>query len=60
MALSVYAFQNGRSVEQEPDAAVERLLSRGPEMFIAPDDELQECTAALVRRVEGAMAKGLP
>lgn len=49
MILSVSAFQHGRDLEPEPDETVEKLLSRGPEMFMAPDHEFRERRVALDR-----------
>lgn len=39
---------------------MEQLLPRGPEMFMAPDDELPERTDTFARRVEEVTAKDLP
>lgn len=58
--LSVSAFQKWRNVEQQPDAAVKKLRSRGYEMCTAPDDELQERRAALGRGVKEGTAARFP
>lgn len=58
--LSGSAFQYGRDVKPEPDEAVEQLLYRGPEMFIASDDENREGKAALDRGVQQAWRRGCP
>lgn len=40
--LSASVFQNGRSVGHMPDGVAEQLISRGPDIFMALDDELWE------------------
>lgn len=59
MILSVPVFQHGRDVEPGSDEAVEQLLSRGAEMFMAPDDKLREHKVALDRGLQQALEKGL-
>ena len=39
VSLSVAALQAGGQATEEPDLAVERLVERGPEMFMDPAEE---------------------
>ena len=60
VSLSVEAFQDvGGQVAKESDEAVERLVERGPEMFMAPAEEESARTAALEKGVADAVADGL-
>ena len=44
---------------EEPDLAVERLVERGPEMFMDPAEEESAWEVALEKSVTGAVAQGL-
>ena len=49
----------GGQVTEEPDLAVERLVERGPEMFMDPAEEESTRKVALEESVTDAMAQGL-
>ncbi|CAM9543888.1 unnamed protein product [Sphacelaria rigidula] len=58
--LSVDALQEaGGQVAEERDAAVERLVERGPGMYKVPAEEESARKVALVESVTDAVAKGL-
>lgn len=58
--LSVSASQYGRDVEPKTDEAVEQPLCHGPEIIMAPYNELREHGVGLDRGVQQALEKGLP
>ena len=51
--------QAGGQATEEPDLAVERLVERGPEMFMDPAEEESVRTVALEESVTDAVAQGL-
>ena len=60
VSLSVEAFQEvGGQVAEERDEAVERLVERGPEMFMEPAEEESARKVALEEGVTDAVAAGL-
>ena len=60
VSLSVDAFQQlGGQVPKEPDEAVERLVERGPEMFMDPAEEESARKVALEESVTEAVGNGL-
>ena len=60
VSLSVEAFQEaGGQVSEERDEAVERLVERGPEMFMEPAQEESARKVALEKGVADAVAAGL-
>ena len=60
VSLSVAALQEaGGQATEEPDLAVERLVERGPEMFMDPAEEESARTVALEESVTDAVARGL-
>ena len=57
---SVAALQEaGGQATQEPDLAVERLVERGPQMFMDPAEEDSARKVALEESVTDAVAQGL-
>ena len=60
VSLSVAALQEaGGQATEEPDLAVERLVERGPEMFMDPAEEESARKVALEESVTDAVAQGL-
>ena len=60
MSLSVAPLQEaGGQATEEPDLAVERLVERGPEMFMDPAEEESARKVALEESVTDAVAQGL-
>ena len=60
VTVSVEALQQPMSVqEEEPDEAVARVVARGPETDMSPEEELQSRSEALERAVEASAAIGL-
>ena len=60
VSLSVATRQEaGRQATEEPDFAVERLVERGPEMFMGPAEEDSARNVALEESVTDAVAQGL-
>ena len=58
--MSVDAFQQlGGQVPKEPDEVVERLVERGPEMFMDPTEEESARKVALEEGVTDAVAQSL-
>ena len=49
----------GRQATEEPDLAVERLVERGPGMFMNPPEEDSTRKVALEESVTDAVAQGL-
>ena len=59
VSLSVAALQeSGGQATEEPDLVVERLVERGPEMFIDPAEEESARKVALEEIVTDAVAQG--
>ena len=57
VSLSVAALQEaGRQATEEPDLAVERLVERGPEMFMDPAEKESARKVALEESVTDAVA----
>ena len=52
-------LQRGPGTPEPPDEAVERLVSRGPDMGMEPKQEEQERAVALAKAVKTAAANGL-
>ena len=53
MSIAVKALlQRGPSAPEPPDEAVERLISRGPDMGMEPEQEERERAATLAKAVE--------
>ena len=60
VSLSVAALHEaGGQATEEPDSAVERLVERGPEMFMATAEEESARKVALEESVTDAVAQGL-
>ena len=60
MSIAVEALlQRGPGATDLPDDAVERLVSRGPDMCMEPEQEERERAVALAKAVETAVAYGL-
>ena len=60
VSLPVAALQEaGGHATEEPDLAVERLVERGPEMFMDPAEEESARKVALEESVTDAVAQGL-
>ena len=60
VSLSVAALQEvGGKATEEQDLAVERLVDRGPEMFMGPAEEESARKVALEESVTDAVAQGL-
>ena len=60
VSLSVAALQEAEGqATEEPDLAVERLVERGPEMFMDPAEEESARKVALEESVTDAVAQGL-
>ena len=60
VSLSVAALQEaGGQATEEPDLAVERLVERGPDMFMDPAEEESAGKVALEESVTDAVAQGL-
>ena len=58
--VSVAALQKaGGQAKEEPDLAVERLVERGPQMFMDPAEEDSARKVALGESVTDAVAQGL-
>ena len=51
--------EDGGQATEEPDLAVERLVERGPEMFMDPAEEESARKVALEESVTDAVAQGL-
>ena len=45
---------------EEPDEAVERLVARGPDIDMSPEEELRARSEALEGAIQAAVAAGLP
>ena len=52
-------LQRGQGAPESPDQAIERLVSRGPDMRMEPEQEEREHAGALAKAVETAAANGL-
>ena len=60
VGLSVAALQEvGGKATEEQDLAVERLVDRGPEMFMHPAEQESARTVALEESVTDTVAQGL-
>ena len=60
VSLSVAALQEaGGQATEEPDLAVERLVERGPEMFMDPAEKESARKVALEESVTDGVAQGL-
>ena len=60
VSLSVVVLQEvGGQATEEPDLAVERLVDRGPEMFMHPAEQESARTVALEESVTDTVAQGL-
>ena len=45
---------------EEPDKAVQRLMVRGPDIDMSPEEELRARSEALEGAIQAAVAAGLP
>ena len=59
VSLAVEALQDAGASEAPVDPSVERLVSRGPEMHMTPEEELVERRVALDRAVQAAADNGM-
>ena len=60
VSIAVEALlQRGPGAPEPPDEAVERLVSRGPDMGMEPEQEERERAVALTKAVETAAANGV-
>lgn len=59
MSLAVEALQDAGASEAPVDPSVERLVSRGPEMHMTPEEELVERRVALDRAVQATADNGM-
>ena len=60
VSIAVEALlQRGPGTPEPPDEAVERLVSRGPDMGMKPEQEERERAVALAKALETAAANGL-
>ena len=61
VSIAVEALlQRGPGTPEPPNEAVERLISRGPDMGMEPEQEERERAVVLVKAVETAAVNGLP
>ena len=60
VSLSVAALQEaGRQATEEPDLAVERLVERGPDMYMDPAEKESARKVALEESVTDAVSQGV-
>ena len=60
MSIALEALlQRGQGVPESPDEAVERLVSRGPDMGMEPEQQEHERAAALAKTADTVAANGL-
>ncbi|CAM9934087.1 unnamed protein product, partial [Sphacelaria rigidula] len=59
VSIAIEALQDPGGQEEPVDPSVERLISRGPEMDMTPEEELAERRVALDHAVQAAADKGM-